>query len=293
MSKDRKISSFANITDNRFIISGKGYKTETNDYTSYAYSTNDQNRIFVLPRIVCKLKNGQKIDAILNKYKDKVITERINENKVILRCLSNNSNEILQIVSELEYMTELDWCEPEMLFDYKICNPLYSQQYYLRNTGQNGGTQGIDINVEPAWNITNGNPDITVAVIDEGVDRNHEDFGSRVLEGYTIRNENGFGAPQNAGTMPETCKGHGVACAGTIAAANNAIGIRGVAPNIQILPINIVPDPVILDAWGRVLISGFGSNIEIAQAINWAWKRADILSCSWGGAGISNDITLR
>lgn len=140
MSKDRKISSFANITDNRFIISGKGYKTETNDYTSYAYSTNDQNRIFVLPRIVCKLKNGQKIDAILNKYKDKVITERINENKVILRCLSNNSNEILQIVSELEYMTELDWCEPEMLFDYKICNPLYSQQYYLRNTGQNGGT---------------------------------------------------------------------------------------------------------------------------------------------------------
>ena len=32
-------------------------------------------------------------------------------------------------------------------------------------------------------------------------------------------------------------------------------------------------------------------NIEIAEAIKWAWQRADILSCSWGGGPASNDIT--
>jgi len=82
-----------------------------------------------------------------------------------------------------------------------------------------------------------------------------------------------------------------MACAGIIGATNNSIGIRGVASNINILPVNIVPDYVTLDYQNRVVSGGFGSNIEIAEAIKWAWQRADILSCSWGGGPASNDIT--
>ena len=51
----------------------------------------------------------------------------------------------------------------------------------MNNTGQSGGTIGIDINVEPAWNITNGDPNIKVAVIDNGVDLDHVDLAENIL----------------------------------------------------------------------------------------------------------------
>ncbi len=135
--------------------------------------------------------------------------------------------------------------------------------------------------------MTNGCTDLTVAIIDEGVDKGHEDFGNRVLDGYTIGNSTGLGAPQNVNALNP--KGHGIACAGIVAASNNAIGIRGIASNIKILPVNIVPNAAYQDIYGRI-IAGYGSNIEIARAINWAWRRADILSNSWGGGAYSNEI---
>lgn len=59
-------------------------------------------------------------------------------------------------------------------------------------------------------------------------------------------------------------------------AENNTIGIRGIASNAQILPINICPNDY------------FANDLEIAKAIRWASERADVLSCSWGGNGGSS-----
>lgn len=73
-------------------------------------------------------------------------------------------------------------------------DPLYPDQYYLNNTGQFGGTAGIDINAPQAWAITTGLTDIRVAVIDDGVE-NHLDINGRVVQGYTPTNSTGFGAP--------------------------------------------------------------------------------------------------
>ena len=35
----------------------------------------------------------------------------------------------------LNTLNEIEWCESEMLSDYKLDNSLYSAQYYLKNTG--------------------------------------------------------------------------------------------------------------------------------------------------------------
>ncbi|MBE9491801.1 MAG: peptidase S8, partial [Bacteroidetes bacterium] len=56
--------------------------------------------------------------------------------------------------------------------------------YNLNNTGQFGGTAGIDINAPQAWNITKGSSSIRIAVIDNGVE-DHEELTGRVLQGYT------------------------------------------------------------------------------------------------------------
>jgi serine protease len=55
-------------------------------------------------------------------------------------------------------------------------DPLLNQQWYLHNTGQNGGTPGADIHAEQAWSVTSGSPNVVVAVIDTGVDYNHPDL---------------------------------------------------------------------------------------------------------------------
>jgi len=282
-----EIKSFQKISNTRFLVVGNKPQPEYYEYFSYVYRNSNNGTIIILPRIVVLLQKGTSLQPVLDKHKGKLVLESGGSQKYILKCNVAQSEEVFKLINKLNTMEEVVWCEPEFLSDYSIDNPLYAQQYYLHNTGQYGGTEGIDINVEPVWTLTTGNPHITVAVIDNGVDRNHEDMGNRVLEGYTIRNPTGGGEPQNANYLDS--KYHGMACAGIIVASNNSLGIRGVASEVNILPVNIVPDEAY--EYGGNVIEGFGSNIEIAQAINWAWRRADILSCSWGGGSNSNDIT--
>lgn len=56
-------------------------------------------------------------------------------------------------------------------------DPLFSQQWYLLNTGQNGGTPGIDINVVPVWQDYTGKG-VVVAVVDQGIEYTHPDLGA-------------------------------------------------------------------------------------------------------------------
>lgn len=240
-----EIKSFEKITDNRFLIVSEQPKVASGDYFSHVYHNPQYGSVIILPRIVLSLKKGQTIESVLAKLKDVLVLEETNGIKNIVKCLLCSSEDVLKMVRTIQGMEQVDWCEPEMLSNIKSNNPLYSQQYYLRNTGQNGGTVGMDINVEPAWGKTNGDSGIIVAVVDCGVDRNHEDMGNRVLEGYTIRNVTGFGVPQNVSTLNP--KAHGMACAGIIGATDNTVGVRGIASNVAILPVNIVPDIATID----------------------------------------------
>lgn len=186
------------------------------------------------------------------------------------------------------------YCHPNFIAPIETTiDPLYSDQYYLDNTGQFGGTTGIDINAPQAWSITTSSSDIRVAVIDNGVET-HEELTGRVLQGFT---------PQFSGNHPDTQGepstslpppqyderfGHGECCAGIIAASHNSIGVRGIAPNVQIVPVNIFNDWFIDSYWENGSLHYFVNYAEdaqdIANAIDWAYDdgNADVLSNSWG-----------
>ena len=114
-----------------------------------------------------------------------------------------------------------------------ISDPLYGCQWHMNNTGQLGGTDGEDINVEDAWADTQG-AGITVAVVDNGMDYEHEDLADNVITGrnhdYTTGGNDIF----------DTRYSHGTAVAGVVAARDNNVGVRGVAPRAGIYGYNLL-----------------------------------------------------
>jgi type VII secretion-associated serine protease mycosin len=119
---------------------------------------------------------------------------------------------------------------------------------------------------EAAWPLTNG-AGAVVAVVDTGVQANHEDLVGTVLPGWdAVTNRPG------ATTDPN---GHGTHVAGVIAAAaGNGKGIAGAAPGLRILPVRVLG------------ANGSGSGADVLEGIIWAADHgADVINLSLGGGG--------
>ena len=87
-------------------------------------------------------------------------------------------------------MDEVRFAEPsEVSFNSALAylpdDPDFALLWGLRNTGQsvNGvtGTADADIDATDAWDVTRGDPDVIVAVIDTGADLNHTDLQANIL----------------------------------------------------------------------------------------------------------------
>ncbi len=146
------------------------------------------------------------------------------------------------------------------------------------------------LDCEPAWDIAQGNGTI-VAVIDTGIDYNHEDIAANLWtnpgeepdngldddgNGY-IDDDRGWDFSYNDNDPIDALSGHGTHCAGTIAAVgNNSIGIIGVAPQAKVMAVKGLDD------------NGSGYDSQLANSIKYAADNgADVLSNSWGGVGSS------
>ena len=150
-------------------------------------------------------------------------------------------------------------------------DPRYTELWGLENLEQTGGQLDVDINAPEAWDVTVGNATL-VAVIDTGVDYNHEDLAANMwvnpgeIPGDGIDNDgngliddiHGYDFVNNDGD-PMDDQGHGTHVAGTIGAVgNNGIGVTGVNWNAQIMAVKF------LDS------SGSGSNADAIRAVNYA-----------------------
>ncbi|HKP20765.1 MAG TPA: S8 family peptidase [Thermoleophilaceae bacterium] len=139
-----------------------------------------------------------------------------------------------------------------------VNDPLFAKQWALDQ-----------INAPEAWARGAKGAGTTIAVVDTGVDLGHPDLSSKILPGTDFVPEQGE-ADCPAGAQDEN--GHGTHVAGIAAAVtNNGIGVAGVAPDAQILPVRV------LDA------EGSGGSDDIAAGIRWATDNgADVINLSLG-----------
>lgn len=165
-----------------------------------------------------------------------------------------------QMVQELKGDPSVEYVQPNFYYYASSLpnDPQFSSQWGLHNTGQwvNGvkGTVDADIDFPEARDLYAQNTatsTVTVAVIDSGVDRTHEDLAGRVLQGYDFI---------DLDNDPSDLNGHGTHVAGIIAAAtNNGKGVAGVGQKVNILPVRA------FDANGRSTTYSVVNGIDYAR----------------------------
>ena len=178
-------------------------------------------------------------------------------------------------------------------------DPRLSELWGLDNTGQTGGTSDADIDALEAWDIQTGNSNVVIAVIDTGVDHNHEDLSANMWTnpGETAGNgidDDGNGYVDdvygwdfyNNDNDPMDDHRHGTHCAGTIAAVgNNGVGVVGVNWAAKIMALKF------LSAGGSGWTSDAVAAVEYTTKMKQDFGIPIIaMSNSWGGGGFSESL---
>lgn len=169
------------------------------------------------------------------------------------------------------------YAEPDYLAHaaFEPDDPLFAEQWGLAR-----------ISAPAAWDVNQGSPAVSIAVIDTGVALSHPELVGKLWQnpgeiGGNGLDDDGNGKVDdvygwdwvNGDNGPEDDIGHGTHVAGIIAAAtDNGEGIAGVCPDCRIMALKV------LDA------SGSGSYSDIASGIYYAAdKGARVINLSLGG----------
>jgi thermitase len=133
-------------------------------------------------------------------------------------------------------------------------DPRYIQQWWLPK-----------VNAPDAWELSIGLSTVKIAILDTGVDYNHQDLKGKVILGRdTVNDDND----------PFDDVDHGTHCAGIAAGqTNNGIGIAGLGFNASIIAV-------------KVLGTNGGDDATVSEGMLWAADNgANIISMSLGGPG--------
>jgi subtilisin family serine protease len=151
-------------------------------------------------------------------------------------------------------------------------DPSFGLEWNLQNTGQSGGTAGIDIDAPLAWDISTGSRSVVVAIIDSGIDLTHPDLAANVwtnpgeIAGNGVDDDrngfvddiHGWNFVDNNANVQDGY-GHGTHVAGIIGAVgNDGVGVTGVNWRVSLMVLRVQND------------SGAGTTSAVIGALRYA-----------------------
>lgn len=180
-------------------------------------------------------------------------------------------------------------------------DPHFGKQWGLDNDGQEykeglSGTVDADIDAPEAWDITTGSSDVKIAILDSGVDQDHEDLASKIVADADF-----------TGSGVDDRYGHGTHVAGIAAAAtNNGTGMAGVGYYSSLMNGKVLNDQGSgYYSWianGIIWAANNGANVinmslggyrrsrTLENAVNYAWNKGVVLAAAAGNDGTSRRL---
>lgn len=229
--------------------------------------------------------------------------QAIDEQKFLSNDLSrvytvslDESTPVEEVAKELSKSQEIEYAEPNHLYytNQTMPNdPDFNKLWGLHNTGQTGGANDADIDAPEAWAINTNSSQVTVSVIDTGIDYNHEDLTSNIWLNTNEITNNAIDDDNNGYTddvrgwdfvnndnNPMDENGHGTHVAGTIGAVgNNGKGVVGVSRHVKLMPLRFLG------------ANGSGSATNAAKAVYYATLMgAKVTNNSWGGGAYNQTL---
>ena len=164
-------------------------------------------------------------------------------------------------------------------------DPLKPYQWYYKNTGQTAfaGSAGVvnkDMNIDDLHSSGITGSGVTVMVMDDGVEMNHDDINTKCANSYNVKDDNNNPTPVNSDDA------HGTAVAGIIAMKkDNGIGGAGLAPDALIIGGNFLGSDASGNKYGTTdpeMYYLLGISTSTSQTIIAANNIADVFNNSWG-----------
>jgi len=142
------------------------------------------------------------------------------------------------------------------------------------------------------WQTTTVSQKVIVAILDTGIDQDHEDLKGKVIDEANFTDS----------LTSSDIYGHGTHIAGIIAAeANNSVGIVGMAPESQLINVKVADDRGRCQAlevakgilWAvnsganviNISVEIRGSSLELEEAVNYAWSHGSLIVAAAGNDG--------
>ncbi len=256
----------------------------------------DNSRLFISLKDNAKLPSSNLIKSAKHLFANHYLVQTTSAVK-LQRVLAKNTN---VLATEKNYYAgkrelptpnfnkngddeeEIEW------FDYKSFNdPLVGRIWSFNDSDANG----VSVDKTYLSPLRRPEEDIIVAVVDTGVDYNHEDLknvmwrNEKEIPGNGIDDDNNgyvddvYGidtleknADGSATGDPMASHAHGTHVAGTIAAEqNNGIGIAGIASRVKIMAIRTVPD------------NADETDADVVESFLYAARHgAKLINCSFG-----------
>jgi thermitase len=203
---------------------------------------------------------------------------RIESRKKMQRMLKHYKDHVLIEHAEPNYYLQASFTPNDPFFPY---------QYNLPK-----------INAPAAWDISQSNSSVKIAIIDTGVQLNHPELAGKLLPGYDYVDYD---------NIPEDGNGHGTHVAGIAASiTNNGVGIAGVAPLASIVPLRVLDNngQGTTGNVGNGLVYAANNGIQVVNlslggptgeaflqaAVQYAWDRGAVIIAAAGNDNTSYPI---
>ncbi|MEO8513325.1 MAG: S8 family serine peptidase [Ignavibacteria bacterium] len=276
------------------------------------YRYNDKVLHFSTGEIIVKFKKNVSAKDItnLNRLFGSAVIEQVSsfENTYLISIDPNSSDDVFDLSNRFALTQFVEFAHPNFLRTGMLLegpkhttennvssgssstntaftpnDTLIPRMWNIRNTGTNIpenviGIPGCDMNMIAAWDVTSGNPNVMISIVDTGIDTNHTDLRPN------LTNRSLWYDAYDNDQKPWDEYYHGTGVSGICSAVgNNIAGNAGIAYRCQIMPVRVFgPYP-----------QGFTTDLILAKGLNWAWQHgAGVISCSWGGGIPGSLITF-